>query len=230
MAMMGRGERARKYTGWWIAAILSAVLANCGDPNVPLTRPPSGAFRSTPLSVSPGSSTDISTAALPSRPGATPLSAAIFDRSEASRLSLAALTASILDVPWALTPQPKSLSALALAADYWDVPWPPRLASPSSEQTDGTEGQESSTSSSNADETVTPTPSGEAANASQADPSEEIPNPPPPLSNETDSEVTDSSSGVDDSSKDIPVLPTLPPESTESEELVVPTPILDNTP
>ncbi|MEO0855196.1 MAG: hypothetical protein AAFY15_17070, partial [Cyanobacteria bacterium J06648_11] len=110
----------------WLSISTLMLLVSCGDPNVPLTRPPSGAFRTEPQATQPRSSPgSISTAALPERSEAA-ISAAIFDGTSAP--SLASLTANFLGLPWALKTRPQPTSVLALAARYWSLPWPPRRA------------------------------------------------------------------------------------------------------
>ncbi|MEO1132218.1 MAG: hypothetical protein AAFX40_05860, partial [Cyanobacteria bacterium J06639_1] len=110
---MARDRRQTLQNVWqrwrspWLGIGLLVLAVSCGDPNVPLTRPPAGAFRTDPQAAKPSRSPGaISTAALPERSGTAPVSAAIFEN--ADDLSLAALMARVLGLPWALDPQPQS--------------------------------------------------------------------------------------------------------------------------
>lgn len=208
----------------WLGAAVLVVLVSCGDPNVPLTRPPSGSFRSTPGTFSDGPS-GISTSALPPRQSPAPVSSAIFAGSDASQLSLAALTASVLEVPWALTPQPEPPSVLALTAEYLNLPWPPQ---PSPEPS-GNAAAQSETSTEDEVEAADPDTSDVPTEST-----EEILPPPTPLPDESETPSSTeipsdrSSPPQIDPTEAIPTLPTLAPQNTEASDLDLPA--TDSTP
>lgn len=121
--MGSRGTR--KLYGLLLAGGLG--LLGCGDPNVPLTQPPSDAFRvSTPrpprLDLYPTP---------PPTPTPTPT----------PPLSLLELTARWLGIPW----PPQETSLVRLSARFLEIPLPPkprRSASPSTQPSPSSEREE----------------------------------------------------------------------------------------
>ncbi len=96
------------------------VVWGCGDPNVPLTRPPENAFR-----VSSPRPRRIDRPNTRSRPSPQPRSGP----------AIAQITAEFLGIPW--SPSATSVSLLRPTAEFLQIPLPPPLPSPSPEADSG---------------------------------------------------------------------------------------------
>jgi hypothetical protein len=95
----------------WLAGLIVGILAGCGDPNVPLTRPPDSEFRvSTPR---PPRIDSTPTPQPTPTPTPTP---------DPNQPSLATLTARFLGIPWQEPEPPPTL--MELTARYFGIPIP----------------------------------------------------------------------------------------------------------
>ncbi len=92
----------------WLAGLIVGILVGCGDPNVPLTRPPDSEFRvSTPR---PPRIDRTPTPSPPPTPTPTP---------DPNRPSLATITARFLGIPWQQPEPPPTL--MELTARYFGI-------------------------------------------------------------------------------------------------------------
>lgn len=120
--MVDDNDRALRRGWLGLSLGLLVGIYSCGDPNVPLTRPPENAFRvSSPRPRRVDRPRD-------ARSRSTPASR--------SGVSIAQITAEFLDIPWSTQAQPPSL--LRVTAEFLQIPLPPPLPTPSPTAPQGT--------------------------------------------------------------------------------------------
>ncbi len=103
-----------------LSLVLGLGLVACGNPNVPLTQPPPGAFIVAEPTV----------AALPTPP-TDPSIAALLAREATELPSVLALAAQFWGLTW--PPEPP---ILLITARFWGIDWPPPLPEASPEPSD----------------------------------------------------------------------------------------------